>query len=281
MKFNISLLGAFVGVLAFTSCGSDEKPADNNVEIESSAQGVEVQTDEEFILPSTIQIGDLFRNSGLEFVSGVALDPSMAGTYNTTYDKYFALGVYWTDMTYCVLNQKSQEARSYMKVIKSLSTELGAGEVYSDEVLLKRFDDNLDNNDSILMILIEIDEKTDRYVEDNEQQEMAMFAFVSGWTEGMYLGVSTTSLEGHSAMTGRIMEQMVILKNIIKGIKPYQGSSAKVDEAIASLEDLYDFYINIPSIKNVEGNISDVKIPTADMKILGNKIVDLRNLLVK
>ena len=281
MKIKLGLYSAVLGVLFLASCGSEPQSDDKPVIIESDIQGIEVQSVEEFILPSTVQIGDLFRNSGLEYVDGLALDPMRASSYNTTFDKYFAFGVYWTDMTYCVLNQKSSEARSYMKVIKELSTGLGTGEVYNDEDMLNRFDQNLDNNDSILMILIEIDERTDDYIDENDQQEFAMAAFVAGWVEGMYLGVSTSSMETHTKMTSRIIEQMVILDNLIKGMRTFEGSSPKVDKVIAEMESLYDFYINIPAIQNVEGSIMDVRIPTTDMKILGSKIVKLRELIIE
>lgn len=277
----VSLYSAVLGALFLASCGSEPKTEEKVDVVETSVQDVEVQSEEEFILPSTVQIGDLFRNSGLEYVDGLALDPQRASNYNTTFDKYFAFGAYWTDMTYCVLNQKSQEARAYMKVIKQLSSDLGAGEMYSDEVLLGRFDKNLDNNDSILMILIEIDERTDMYIDDNDQQEFAMVAFVAGWVEGMYLGVSTSDLESHTLMTGRIIEQMVILDNLIKGMNNYKGTDAKLDKVLSKMEDLYNFYINIPAIKNVEGSISDVQIPTTDMQLLGNKIIDLRKIIVE
>lgn len=281
MKMKVSLYSAVLGAFFLASCGSEPKTEEKVGVVESSVQGVEVQSEEEFILPSTVQIGDLFRNSGLKYVDGLALDPQRASSYNTTFDKYFAFGTYWTDMTYCVLNQKSQESRAYLKVIKQLSTELGAGEMYSDEALLERFDKNLDNNDSILMILIEIDERTDLYIDDNDQQEFAMVAFVAGWVEGMYLGVSTSDLEKHTLMTGRIIEQMVILDNLIKGLNNYKGTDAKLDKVLSKMEALYSFYMNIPAIKNVEGSISDVKIPTTDMQLLGNKIIDLRNIIVE
>lgn len=282
MKKNISFYSTIFGLAFLVSCGGDtNSETSNDTDQAADVEVMEVTETVEFLLPSTVQIGDLFRNSGLEYVSGLTLDPARASNYNTTYDKYFAFGVYWTDMTYCVLNQQSQEARKYMEVIKNLSGDLGADEVYNDEIMLDRFERNLDNNDSILDILIEIDERTDDYVEDNDQQELALIAFVAGWTEGMYLGVSTSHMETQTLVTGRIIEQMVIMDNLIKGLKKYQGSSKKVDEVIVKMEEMYAFYIGIPAIAHVEGSIMDVKIPTNDLKILGDKIVGLRKLIVE
>lgn len=282
MKLKLGLISALVGTMFISSCGSEPKEESTNAEtVVEQPQDMEVQISEEFVLPSTVQIGDLFRNSGLEYVDGLTLDPQKSSSYNTTFDKYFAFGAYWTDMTYCVLNQQSQEARKYMKVVKEISSDLGAGEVYNDQTLLDRFDKNLDNNDSILMILIEIDEKTDIYVEDNDQGEFALVAFVGGWAEGMYLGVSTSSFEGHTKLTGRIIEQMVILDKLIEGLSAYEGSSKRVDAVLVEMKSLYEFYINIPAIANVEGSIADVKIPSTDMKLLGDKILSLRSLIVE
>ena len=282
MKIKVSFLGAVLSTVLLASCESEPKVKAGEEVVETEqVETQEVEVEEEFVLPSTVQIGDLFRNSGLEYVSGLTLDPQKSTTYNTTFDKYFAFGAYWTDMTYCVLNQQSQEARKYMKVIKEVSTELGAGEVFSDQELLTRFDENLENNDSILSILIEIDERTDAYVDDNDQHEFALVAFVGGWVEGMYLGVSTSSYDGHTELTGRVIEQMVILDQLINGLSKYEGSSKRVDQVLASMKDMQVFFNEIPAISEMEGGISDVKIPSADMKVLGNKIVELRALIVE
>ncbi len=280
MKIKSGLIGAVIGTTLMVSCGSEpqEKVADTK-EVEEVVQ--EVEETEYFVLPSTVQIGDLFRNSGLTYVNGYTLDPAKSSTYNTTFDKYFAFGAYWTDMTYCALNGQSQEARKYLKVIKEVSTDLGAGEVFNDEDLLNRFDRNLDNSDSILSILIEIDERTDAYVDDNDQDEFALVAFVGGWVEGMYLGVSTTTYETHSELTGKIIEQMVILDQLVIGMTKYEGSSKRVDQVLVSLKDLQKFFNEIPAIADMEGRISEVKIPSADMQVLGNKILELRALIVQ
>ncbi|MFT4753068.1 MAG: hypothetical protein ACI85Q_000604 [Salibacteraceae bacterium] len=282
MKIKAGLVGAVVSTILMVSCNTEPEVQSEDIAVETEQENVvKVEETEEFVLPSTLQIGDLFRNSGLQYVSGLTLDPNKSTTYNTTFDKYFAFGAYWTDMTYCVLNQQSQEARKYMKVVKEVSTELGAGEVFSDQDILNRFDKNLENNDSILMILIEIDEKTDAYLDDNDQDEFAIVSFVGGWVEGMYLGVSTSTYEGHTQLTGRIIEQMVILDQLVVGLSKYEGSSKKVDNVLADMKGMQTFFNEIPAIADLEGSISDVRIPSADMKVLGNKILALRALIVE
>ena len=112
MKLKFGFVSALIGTMFMASCGSEPQANEQNEDVATEqAQDMEVREVEEFILPSTVQIGDLFRNSGLEYVGGLTLDPQKVTSYNTTFDKYFAFGTYWTDMTYCVLNQQSQEAR--------------------------------------------------------------------------------------------------------------------------------------------------------------------------
>ena len=282
MRVRTAVVTTIVSTILMASCSS-EPEIENNTPSENVDQANQqvVEEEEELVLPSTVQLGDLFRNSGLEYVSGLTLDPNKSSTYNTTFDKYFSFGVYLTDMTYCVLNQQNQEARKYMKVIKEISSELGAGEVLGDAQMLDRLDRNFDNKDSILSILIEIDEKTDAYVDDNNQDEFALVAFIGGWAEGMYLGVSTSNYDSHTELTGRIIEQMVILDQLTIGLSKYEGSSKRVDDVLMKMKDMQVFFNDIPAISDVKGRISDVKIPTTDMKVLGDKILELRSLIVK
>ena len=73
----------------------------------------------------------------------------------------------------------------------------------------------------------------------------------------------------------------LILDKLIEGLSAYEGSNKKVDEVLIEMNKLYDFYINIPAIANVEGSIADVKIPSTDMKLLGDRILKLRSLIVE
>lgn len=256
------------------SAQSEKQPLEENVQ-------PKVEVKEDFVLPSTVQIGELFRSSGLKYADGVTLDPTHVENFNSTYSKYLGFGVYWVDMTYCILNHRSQDASKYMTVVRGLGDQMGASELFNDQDLLERFERNLDNHDSILNVLIDIDQRTDAFVEDNAQEEMALVNFVGGWIEGMYIGFSTESLDNHSEVTGRIMEQMVILDNLLKGVKPLAGNDAKLDKVIDQLTKLHEYYLQIPEIANVEGPISEVEIPLNHLKVIGDHIVELRNIIIE
>lgn len=117
MNYTRNILGAIMVSSLLVSCGGEEA-SEAPINSDASETKIEkVELEEDFVLPSTVQIGELFRNSGLQYASGITLDPKNAQNFNSTFSKYLGFGVYWADMTYCILNHQSQEARKYMNVV--------------------------------------------------------------------------------------------------------------------------------------------------------------------
>ena len=248
--------------------------------VEEAAMETESMADD-FVLPSPIQIAAMFNRSGLKFESGIANPTSNLSKYNTKTAKYLNFGVYSADLTYAVLNNERQASLDYINAVRDLSDMIGMPSIFDGENLLTSFEKNIDNQDSILGILIAIKSRTDDYLmENNDESKEAVF-FAAAWVEGMYLG--SNSATSKSSITPRIIEQMSILHNVIGAVKAQNDESLDVTFLVKGLEEIqntFEGFEEVKSLDNPEVSFSDINLTNEEITLLNKKIETLRTAII-
>ncbi len=267
-----------------TSCGGEQKTPEEQskpAETTETTTAVEVETPEEqnFILPSPLQIASIMKRAGLTYQDGLTAAPDLASSFSSQYEKTLAFGIYSADLAYCVLNKHPQEGLKYIKVVKQVGEELGINTLLNDEKLVKSFENNLDNDDSLLYVLATVQERLDDYLENNEKEYMHVLIFAGAWTEGMYLGANSAQLSD-SKIAQKLVEQMVILDNLIRGLEAYPNQSEELKELTNDLKDIKTTFesfeaLNGQKIEDVD--LDQIHLTENDLKVLSDKIVALRN----
>ncbi len=276
MKTKLLALFLASGLL-FACSGEKKENPDISNEIEEGMvdQELEIDIEEEpaeeqvFLLPSPLQIGSIFKNAGLKYQSGVVASIENTDSYGTTDQKALALGVYFADMTYCVLNGQTQEAKEFLTQIKTLTDAIGMSSVFEGTNLLQRFENNLGNQDSLFTLLIDVQDRVDMHIHENSQDDLEAIIFAGGWIEGMHLGANSPKEEGNS-VDARIAEQMTILENVVGLLNKSDRSSEKLDQIKSSLDALYAYYdkIELEDNKGRRGyRISDEHVTEISKKV--------------
>ena len=281
-KITIATL-AITSTLLLGACGNSEPDDVNLVDIDTLNEEFDVDLFEspemDYHLPSPLQVASIFKKSGLEYNSGVTNPADNSGKYTEELSQMLNFGVYSADMAYCVLNEQSNEGRIYLGVISALAAEIGMEAVFANEDLMDRFDANLENKDSIEILMIDIHERTEEYMEENDMQHTSAVHFAGAWTEGMYLGVFDYENNGDEQGLGaQITEQMSILGNIIKGLKDPRNSGMDVGWVVTDLENIQSTFDSFKSvIAYYEDETADELIlKDAEYKKLGELIKKLR-----
>lgn len=284
MKSVIKFLpAAVISALLLTSCGGGEKKKDPATTVDTTKTD-EVDTlleQQSNLLPSPLQVAMIFDKSGLDFDASLTNKSENVSKYSTKFEKSINFGVYSADLAYAVLNEKSKEATQTIKVVRDLSAEIGLSTVFDSDDILVRFEKNIDNQDSVIDLLVVIEEKTDDYIEENGEHELANVMFAGAWIEGMYIGAQATIKQGKKDIGAKLSEQMIILENLMKGLEMGE-KSADNDNLIAKLKDLHTTYMGFESVKNIEGDDAyNVELKDDEIKVLAEKITNLRNTIVK
>jgi hypothetical protein len=276
----------FAGATSFVfACADAPKQTSTTTDVvEEIVEEEPMETEsmeDDFILPSPIQIAAMFNRSGLKFEGGIANPTSNLSNYNTKTAKYLNFGVYSADLAYAVLNSERQASLDYINVVRDLSDKIGMPSIFDGGTLLTSFERNIDNQDSILVILTTIKSRTDDYLmENNDASKEAVF-FAAAWVEGMYLGsISATS---ESSITPRIIEQMSILHNVIGAVKAQNDESLDVSFLVKGLEEIQDTFEGFEEVKsldNPEVSFSDINLTNEEITLLNKEIETLRTAII-
>ncbi|MNV08937.1 hypothetical protein D3C71_994150 [compost metagenome] len=268
--------------LALASCGDSESDKKETATVETTTTTSLESSENDYVLPQPITLANAFKAAGLKYEAGKTNPVENAGKYALKIDQLMNLGVYSTDLAYCAINSKSQEARQYLAVIQKVGSKVGLESVFADKELIAKFDKELGNPSALEDLIYDIQEKTDVYMEDNDLKYLGDIQFAGAWIEGMYLGIGTTKEEAEIGKA--LVEQMSLLKNIIKGFKSHPGQEdARLKEVITLYEGVLNTYENQPSVKKVSKNINieTPELTEAEYQALAKEVKKVRDNIVK
>lgn len=275
-------------ILALTSCGGSEENKDVNT-IDESQNGVdstdqnteEVLSEEmDYMLPSPLQVASILDNAGLEYSTDLLNKKENADLYTMKWKKSLNFGVYSADLAFSVLNDKTQEARDYMKLVKQLADQIGLEAIFDGDELMNRFEESIGNEEQTMEVLIEIQEKTDEYLFENQKQYVGVVTFSGAWIEGMYFGANDAIKNQSKDIGYALSEQMIILENLIKGLESEPNDSEDIGMVIDYFKKINESYNNFDSVKNYDETQGELILTDAEIKTMADLIIELRNKVV-
>jgi arsenate reductase-like glutaredoxin family protein len=180
-------LFTLLAIYLLSSCGGS-KDENQNADDFDKAQSLKDQvTDVITNLPSPSEIPYLLQMTGAEFNQSLLNDRKKVDQYGTQKDKAaLNLGVYTADIGYLSSYDKTQEAIDYLNAAKRLADYLGVVGSFDMEVL-KSFEKNIANKDSLASILDKAVQKTDKYLQDDSRNKLAALLLTGSFVEGLYI----------------------------------------------------------------------------------------------
>ncbi|MFZ6000022.1 MAG: hypothetical protein ACOYW3_05890, partial [Bacteroidota bacterium] len=189
MKFtrSLSLFTATLAMLILGSCGGSKTESDSN-EFEQAQESLKDQIEDVvYNIPSPTEIPYLLEATGAEFNQTLVNDRAKADQYASKNDKAaLNLGVYAADIGYLSSYDKTQEAIDYLNACKSLADGLGVIGSFDLEVL-KSFEANISNKDSLASLLDKTVQKTGAFLKDDSRNKLAALVVTGSFVEGLYI----------------------------------------------------------------------------------------------
>lgn len=271
MKLFSSVLYLFFFSLILLSCkGSaddDGREIDNDV-LDANSSLNTVFDGKIFSIPSPIQTSLMIRELDIPFNPNYLNPTDNLSSYNTSYKQALNLGVYGTDLGYVSLYNKSDFSIKYLASIEKITEQLGLTSAF-DQVFMKRFENNLANQDSMMILAADaFRKKADNFLKNSNRKAISALVLTGGWIESMNLACELNSQRASQKLVERIGEQQLSLATIIEILTEYNDNKVN-DELIQDLTDL-QFYFN-----KVQFNYT-YKEPTTDAE---NKMTTLNHSL--
>ena len=186
--FYTLMIGALFFMWSCGGSGSKETATEAETnEFESAEEQVSAQIDRiVHELPPPSEVPLLLQQVGADFNSSVTNDIEKVENYQTNEKAAINLGIYATDVGYYASYEQVQDALKYMEGCQNLADYLGISSSF-DVNLLRRFEQNIGNRDSLAVLVNEAMEMAEAQLENNDRNTIAALALVGSYIEGLYI----------------------------------------------------------------------------------------------
>jgi hypothetical protein len=189
MKFTrLGLFSYLVAGVYLVSCSSKPTEGTNSDEFKEAEQSLKEQIEEVvYNIPSPTEIPYLLEATGADYNQSLVNDKKKVDQYASISDKAaLNLGVYAADIGYLTSYDKTQDAIDYMNVCKTLADNLGVIGAFDVDVL-KKFESNISNKDSLASLLNSTIGQADKYLKDDSRNKLAALIVTGSFVEGLYI----------------------------------------------------------------------------------------------
>ncbi|MFZ1687822.1 MAG: hypothetical protein WAU70_10395 [Flavobacteriales bacterium] len=241
-----------------------------------------------FSLPSPVQTALLIRKLGLEYQQDLVVPTSKLDAMTTKNGKALAMGMYGADLAYLTMYKDGQRAVSTLQAIERLGNALAVGNAF-DQPLMERFKNNLNNEDSLLLLGSAAYQAADRYLKSNERADISALVLAGGFIESLYLSTASPGALKDQNLANRIGEQKTTLANLV-GLLKDTGDQEGIAALTTQLVELGDLFSGItrtyeyaePVTEEAEkttyiNSTSTVSITGDQLKAIATKVSAIRN----
>jgi hypothetical protein len=289
MKLNrlSSYLIACATAFLLGSCGSSTKENAQNTDEYSEAE--KTTTDQikavVYNIPSPSEIPYLLQATGAEFNQSLLNDRKKVDSYLTRNDKAaLNLGSYVADIGYLSSYDKTQEAIDYLGSTKKLADNLGVLGSF-DINIIKRFEANISNKDSLANLMNDAVLKTDKYLKDDSRNKLAALLITGSFVEGLY--ISTGLVKSYPKNLLKDDQRNLILTPLMRVILQQEKSVDELTKMLSTVE-------QVEPISSIQADLvalqasyralnidEQIKNNRSDLVLTDKNLIDITNIVEK
>ncbi|HYG01105.1 MAG TPA: hypothetical protein VD927_01615 [Chryseosolibacter sp.] len=175
-------------VAGLTACSSSKDEQKNSDEFNEANENLKKQIEDVvYDIPSPSEIPYLLQATGAEYNESLINPREKVDQYLSRNDKAaLNLGVYAADIGYLSSYDKTQEAIDYLTACKTLADNLGLIGSFDAEVI-KSFEKNISNKDSLTHLLDRTIKQTENYLNDDNRNKLSSLVITGSFIEGLYI----------------------------------------------------------------------------------------------
>lgn len=294
MKLNFpKTLIALSAAFLMASCGpdTDTDGTDSVISKDSlTVTGLKVKG-QSFMMPSPMIVADMIQKSGALYDKSMMNPVSNLSKYSDGMKQSLNLGIYGADLGYVTMYENTADATEYYKSVIQLGTSLKITGSF-DANLMKRFSDNVGKKDSILSLVGEAYQRSDKFLRESEQDDAAALILAGGWIESIYFALNVYKQKPSENVAIRIGEQKGTAAGIVKVLtdlnKPEYADLIKLfselNDAYQKVEIKYTFaeptHNETTKMTTINGK-TEVKITPEQLTDLTAKVTAVRDYITK
>lgn len=282
-----------VSLLLLTGCGSGGGEKEKNAaEFEAANRDLKKSVEEVvYNIPSPSEIPYMIQQTGAEFNQSLINPLSSARNYAQRSEKTaLNLGIYAADIGYLVSYDKAQEAIDYVNTCKKLAENLGVVESFDLEVL-KRFEANINNKDSLTMLLDKSLKQTQRYLQDDSRSRLAALIVAGSFVEGLYISTGLVNSYPRNILPDDkrnliltpliqvILNQKKAVADLVKMLET--ANQDNLGKLLADLRQLETVYNNLNIDEQIKNNRGDLVLSDKNLEQISAIVAKVRSEIVQ
>jgi len=278
MKFNGLICISLSALIAIglASCG----PANNKEKSSEPTQADSLGSQLEDLvqgMPTPSEIPYLLQTTGAEFNESLINPREKADQYASITNKAaLNLGIYAADIGYLISYEKTQDAIDYLNSAKSLADGLGIIGSFDLEVL-KQFEDNISNKDSVTKLLDRTVKRTEQYLRDDNRNKLSAMVVAGSFIEG--LSISTGVVKTYPKDLLPTDAKNLILTPIIQLVLKQKESVSQLLKMLSVVEQDDNIKSIVTDLKALEAEYAAINIDEQIKSNQANLVLSDKNLV--
>ncbi|MBL0743867.1 hypothetical protein [Chryseolinea lacunae] len=270
MKFKHLLYFSFSALIAtgLASCGKSSSEKDqNSSDFKEAEESLQKQIEEVvYNIPSPTEIPYLLQATGAEFNESLVNPRTKVDQYASRADKAaLNLGVYAADIGYLSSYDKTQEAIDYLNSAKTLADNMNVIGSFDADVL-KKFEENISNKDSLTSILNQTIKKTELFLKDDNRTKLSALVVTGSFVEGLY--ISTGLVKSYPKDLLPNDQRAVVLTPLMRVVVKQKNSVSELIKMLSASEQTESVTTIVADLKSLEAAYTALNI---DEQIKNNK----------
>lgn len=246
-------------VAGVSSCSSSKE--DKAASSEEFGESEELKSQIEDIvynIPSPSEIPYLLEATGAEFNQSLINPKENASKYTSRTDRAaMNLGVYAADIGYLTSYDKTQEAIDYLNACRSIADNLNLTGTF-DESLLKEFEQNINNKDSLTRLLDRTIKKTEMYLKDDNRNKLSSLVIAGSFIESLY--ISTGLIKSYPRNILPDDQRNLVLTPLMRIVLEQKKSVSELVQMLSAVEQTEPVVAMLKDLKELEQTYQQLNI---------------------
>ena len=251
----LSILIFSLPILFLLGCENTEKetlsdlPAIENKEIsDEKIQAIY------FGVPSPMETTIILKNSGAEFEASIMYPLENYEKELNQFETSILLGMYSTDLNYCILSSKKKETLEELNAVISLAKQIHLDAVVNESTK-HRVEYNLNNRDSMQVIIGSTFWKMETIMKENDRDALSSLIVAGGWIEGLYLACELAEINPDNSLIQQIIaDQKYTISNLNELLSFFEYDEEIVETLISPLKEIEKIFDEIKKDEYEETN---------------------------
>lgn len=288
-KLGIYFIILSVAGLIFCCTGDKKQEKDSSEEFDQAASDLSDRVKKViYEIPPPSELPVLIQSTGANYNPDLINNLDKAKKY-TASNKVAALnlGIFATDIGYLVIYERVQEALNYMEVCLELGESIGIQNAI-DPTVVRNFESNLDNKDSLASIINHVISESDEFLTENDRSNIAALVITGTFIEGLYIGSQLVATYPKdmlpddsrnlvlSPLIKLILEQEEPLSDMISLLNNIQDKDDWIDGLINSMEELKRNYEALEVEELLSDNRTDLVLTDKTLERITLQISKIR-----